>query len=290
MLEANIIYGFCGECGSKYDMDVFDLFSEAFRRLPLTHLIDDKILVVHGGLPGPNPRIWMPGQTHDPTDAIPMTATPPSLDQIAAVDRMFEVGVDSYADSIGPETVDKNVNDERITIDLLWSDPRGSSGYGPSYRKSKGVYTFGPDVTEAFCSHNDLQCVLRSHEVKSAGYSWDHKKLCTVFSAPNYLDTGMNRGAILRLSRDAGEADIKIEPWTFEASKHPDIEPMYWQQWTVDNHPHLLRKMKKKAAAAFDEFGDSDFEGLMNFDEWEPDEAEQFQESFKVDMYGRPLE
>lgn len=46
---------------------------------------------------------------------------------------------------------------------------------------------------------------------------------------------------------------------------------------------------KKVGAQSFDEFGDSDFEGLMNFDEWEPDEAEQFQEAFKVDQYGRDL-
>ena len=29
---------------------------------------------------------------------------------------------------------------------LRWSDPRGGSGYGPSYRKSRGVFMFGPDA------------------------------------------------------------------------------------------------------------------------------------------------
>eukprot|EP00435_Cladocopium_sp_Y103_P075603 s22_g60.t1 len=68
MLETNILYGFCGECGAKYDMELFNLFSEAFRNLPLVHLVDNKVLVLHGGLPGPDPRIWMPGQTFGPRD------------------------------------------------------------------------------------------------------------------------------------------------------------------------------------------------------------------------------
>jgi len=130
MLEANIIY-FAGEVGTKCDLDLFDLFSEAFRRLPLAHLVDKKVLVLHAGLPGPNPRIWMPGQTHDPTDAIPLTP-PPSLDEIAAIERDFEVGPDDYKNAIGPKTNNKELIDKRFLVDLVWSDPRGSNGYGPS--------------------------------------------------------------------------------------------------------------------------------------------------------------
>jgi len=290
MLEANIIYGFLGECSAKYDTSLFNLFSESFRRLPLAHLLDDRVLVVHGGLPGPEPRIWMPGQTHDPTDAIPMMGSPPTLDAIASVDRNFEVGPESYKESIGPVTADKTVNDERMTIDLLWSDPRGGNGFGPSYRKGKGVYMFGPDVTKAFCERNKLQCVIRSHEVKAAGYRWDHDQMVTVFSAPNYLDTGSNQGAILRLTRASAGAEIHIEPVAFDAVEHPSLEPMHWQSVVEEQQPHLLRRMKKKVQT-FDEFGDSDFAGagLMNFDEWEPEEADQFQEAFKVDEYGRDL-
>jgi len=290
MLEANIIYGFAGECGTKYDLDLFDLFSEAFRRLPLAHLVDKKVLVLHAGLPGPNPRIWMPGQTHDPTDAIPLTP-PPSLDEIAAIERDFEVGPDDYKTAIGPSTNNKELIDKRFLVDLVWSDPRGSNGWGPSYRKSKGIYTFGPDVTKAFCDKNNLQCVVRSHEVKQEGFAWDHSNLlCTVFSAPNYLDTGNNKGSIMRLTT-AAEGKIQFEVVQFDAQPHPDLAPMHWQSFIADKHPYLLRKMKKKVVE-FDEWGDSDFAGmsLMNFDEWEPDEAEQFQDAFKVDQFGRELD
>mmetsp|Transcript_36378 Transcript_36378/g.85340 ORF Transcript_36378/g.85340 Transcript_36378/m.85340 type:complete len:561 (+) Transcript_36378:46-1728(+) len=290
MIETNILYGFCGEVAAKYDTGLFDLFSDAFRHLPLGHLVDKRVLVLHGGLPGPDPRIWMPGQTHDPTDAIPMT-TLPSLAQMQAVDRYTEVTPDSYANSIGPTTTEKWVTDERMMIDILWGDPRGGDGYGPSYRKGKGVYMYGPDVTAAFCQQNNLQCIIRSHEVKGDGYRWDHQQLITVFSAPNYLDTGNNKGAFLKVTSPGAGQNLNIQPVNYEAVPHPDLQPMHWQRYFMENFPHLTRKMKKKVqAGGFDEFGDSDFEGLMNFDEWEPDEAEQFQEAFKVDEYGRPLQ
>ncbi|CAE7477002.1 PAPP5 [Symbiodinium microadriaticum] len=280
MLETNILYGFCGECGSKYDMELFNLFSEAFRNLPLAHLVDGKVLILHGGLPGPDPRIWMPGQTHDPTDAIPMTVLP-TLEDIGAVDRYLEITPESYGQSIGPTTTDKEVNDMRKLIDILWGDPRGGDGYGPSYRKGKGVYMFGPDVTSNFCEKNNLQCIIRSHEVKADGYRWDHKQLLSVFSAPNYLDTGNNKGAFLKLTKSA-DGSVAIDPVNYAAVPHPDVPPMKWQDHITQNYSHLTRLMKKKVSATtFDEFGDSDFEGLMNFDEWEPDEAEQFQEAFK---------
>lgn len=288
MLETNILYGFCGECGAKYDMDLFNLFSEAFRNLPLCHLVENKVLILHGGLPGPDPRIWMPGQTHDPTDAIPLTVLP-TLQDIAATDRYMEVTPDDYAQSIGPSSTDKKVNDTRKLIDILWGDPRGGDGYGPSYRKGKGVYMYGPNVSKAFCEKNGLQNVVRSHEVKADGYRWDHPHVLSVFSAPNYLDTGNNKGAFLKATK-AADGKLNFEPVCYNAVPHPDVPPMKWQENISNNYGHLTRLMKKKVGALkFDEFGDSDFEGLMNFDEWEPDEADQFQEAFKVDEFGRDL-
>jgi serine/threonine-protein phosphatase 5 len=69
--------------------------------------------------------------------------------------------------------------------DLLWSDPQELAGRSPSKR---GVGTqFGPDVTRAFLRHNNLELIVRSHEVKPDGYEVAHGGQCiTVFSAPNY--------------------------------------------------------------------------------------------------------
>eukprot|EP00971_Amphidinium_carterae_P039065 767894-Amphidinium_carterae.1 len=105
---------------------------------------------------------------------------------------------------------------------------------------------YGPNVTRTFCQQNNLQCIIRSHEVKAQGYLWDHSELVTVFSAPNYLDTGNNKGAYLTLVNPGGGQPISIEPHNFSAVPHPDLPPMHWQQHLMDNFPHLTKKMKKK--------------------------------------------
>jgi len=272
MLEANVIYGFAGECGSKYDLDLFNLFSEAFRNLPLLHLINNEVLVVHAGLPGPRPRVWLPGQTHDPEDAVPINAQPCTLAEIRAVDRYTELTPTSYKGAVddAPRTEEKWETDSRMIIDFLWADPRGGAGYGPSYRKSKGIFMFGPDVTTQFCNVNNVKLVIRSHEVKAEGFLYDHTNLLSVFSAPNYLDTGGNKGAILQLSPTGAGGSIEVKPISYSAVPHPDIPPMFHQEFIYKNHPHLTRQMKKKVAATSgDDFGDSDFAGYQGPDEWE---------------------
>merc|ERR1719188_2052749 len=268
LIEANLIYGFCGECFKKYDGELFDLFSEAFRSLSLCHPINKEIFATHGGLPGPNPRLWLPGQTHDPEDAIPVNVSTLTLAQIAAVDRQTELQASSYRDAVG-DPADKYAEETRVIIDLLWADPRGGAGYGPSYRKSRGIFMFGPDVTAKFCQDNGLKYVIRAHEVKSNGFLQDHPNLMSVFSAPNYLDTGGNKGAFLRLSPTGAGGSLDVTPTSYAAVPHPDLKPMHHQEYITDNFPHLTRTMKKKAPSQQDDFGDSDFAGYQGPDEWE---------------------
>ena len=50
--------------------------------------------------------------------------------------------------------------------ELLWSDPAPEAGRTPS-KRGVGV-AFGEDVTRAFLEHNDLDLLVRSHEVRPA--------------------------------------------------------------------------------------------------------------------------
>jgi len=252
LIEANLIYGFCGECCKKYDAGLFDLFSESFRYLSLCHLINKEIFVTHGGLPGPNPRQWLPGQSHDPEDAIPVNVSTLTLAEIAAVDRFTELQANSYKDAVGDPADDAAV-ETRIVIDLLWADPRGGAGYGPSYRKSRGIFMFGPDVTAKFCKDNGLKYVIRSHELKPLGWSQDHDELYTVFSAPDYMDTGGNQGAFLKLTNEAGK--LTISPTSYGKVDHPKTPPMLWQEYMIAVNPHLTKKMKKKVGLLYDANG-----------------------------------
>jgi len=178
----NKIYGFEGEVKHKYDDKIFDLFLEVFCYLPLAAVIDGKVFVTHGGLHSENPTI--------------------SLDDIKNIKRGIEP----------PET--------GLMTDLLWSDPQPFDGRSLSKR---GVgYSFGPDITASFLAKNNLELLIRSHEVKDEGYVVEHRgKTITIFSAPNYCDSIGNKGAFIHL-------DSTIQPkfTQFEAVPHPDIRPM----------------------------------------------------------------
>jgi len=107
-----------------------------------------------------------------------------------------------------------------LMSDLLWSDPQPFPGKSPSKR---GVgFAFGPDITEAFLEKNDLNLLVRSHEVKDEGYLVEHGgKTITVFSAPNYCDSMKNKGAFIHFGKD-------LEPkfTQFSEVPHPEIRPM----------------------------------------------------------------
>ena len=75
--------------------------------------------------------------------------------------------------------------DEGVMCEILWSDPQPQMGRAPS-KRGVGVQ-FGPDITQAFLELNNLDYIVRSHEVKQDGYEIGHDGKCiTVFSAPNY--------------------------------------------------------------------------------------------------------
>ena len=80
--------------------------------------------------------------------------------------------------------------------DLLWSDPGTKDGLRRS-RRGLGIL-FGPDITKRFLKANELELVVRSHEVKDRGFDVEHDGKCvTIFSAPNYCDSVGNKGAVL---------------------------------------------------------------------------------------------
>ncbi|WOG98406.1 hypothetical protein DCAR_0417748 [Daucus carota subsp. sativus] len=178
----NKIYGFEGEVKSKLNDTFVELFAEVFCCLPLAHVLNDKVFVVHGGL---------------------FSVDGVKLSDIKKIDRFCEP----------PE--------EGLMCELLWSDPQPQPGRGPSKR---GVgLSFGGDVTKRFLQENNLDLVVRSHEVKDEGYEVDHDgKLITVFSAPNYCDQMGNKGAYIRFEAP----DMKPKIVTFAAVPHPDVKPM----------------------------------------------------------------
>ncbi|XP_062498876.1 serine/threonine-protein phosphatase 5-like, partial [Corticium candelabrum] len=180
-VNMNEMYGFFGEVKSKYNAQMANLFTEIYNWLPLCHLINRRVLVMHGGL---------------------FSRDDVTIDDIRQVDRHREPP------------------DEGIMCELLWSDPQPQPGRSSS-KRGVGVQ-FGPDVTENFCRRNNLDYVIRSHEVKQDGYEVAHNGKCiTVFSAPNYCDQMGNKGAFITMT-----SDLKPQFTTYDAVPHPDVKPM----------------------------------------------------------------
>ena len=119
--------------------------------------------------------------------------------------------------------------DEGIMCELLWSDPQPMMGRSPSKR---GVgCQFGPDVTHRFLEHNKLDYIVRSHEVKDAGYEINHDGKCiTVFSAPNYCDTMGNQGAFINLYGKADKGLTEPKFTSYQSVPHPNVRPMAYAQ------------------------------------------------------------
>jgi serine/threonine-protein phosphatase 5 len=93
------LFRFEGEVKKKYDEEIYECFSELFCYLPLGHVLNKKVLVVHGGIFS--------------QDGI-------TLDQIKSVDRFREP----------PE--------KGIMCEILWADPckRGVGlSFGPDIAK-----------------------------------------------------------------------------------------------------------------------------------------------------------
>jgi len=177
----NQMYGFEGEVKEKYSAQMAELFTEVYNLLPLSHLINRKILTMHGGL---------------------FSEDGVTLEDIKNTHR------------------ERQPPESGIMCDLLWSDPQPQNGRAAS-KRGVGV-SFGPDVTKKFCSHNDLDYIIRSHEVKPEGYEVAHNGQCiTVFSAPNYCDQMGNKGAFITL-----RPDLKPQFTTYEAVPHPAVKPM----------------------------------------------------------------
>jgi len=204
---ANHFYGFFGELQVKYERQMTQLFSEIFRATPLCHVINDEVFVVHGGIPGPDPRVWWKGIDN----------------QISFDGRQIQISLEEIENS--DRFMEPNPNVNPLMVDLLWSDPKGKEGYGPSGRMSQGIYLFGPDVSKNFMQFNNLRMVLRSHEVKAQGYRYDHDgeyPLITVFSAPNYVDKAGNMAAVAVLT-NRGKQLQGPEFLQYSAQPHPDV-------------------------------------------------------------------
>jgi len=89
-----------------------------------------------------------------------------------------------------------------MVVDFLWADPDADiRGWAESDR---GIsHNFGADVVKEFLKRNQLELIVRAHQVVEAGYEFfADRQLVTIFSAPNYCGEFDNAGALMMVSED----------------------------------------------------------------------------------------
>ncbi|KAF0685953.1 Aste57867_22205 [Aphanomyces stellatus] len=150
----NSIHSFRREVYIKYDAATYEAFNDLFARLPLAHVINDAVFVVHGGL----------------------SATDLTLDQINTIPRR-----DYHLHVANDDSKPKELH---WMQDLLWSDPQMPLGQAYS-RRGAGIL-FGPDVCASFLQRNNLKLVIRSHESVRQGFMWpyDYDEVTTQGDVP----------------------------------------------------------------------------------------------------------
>ncbi|XP_063585742.1 serine/threonine-protein phosphatase with EF-hands 2-like [Penaeus indicus] len=197
-LVMNARYGFCKEISRKYKAPhgprILRLLEEVYRWLPLATIIDNKVLVVHGGISLDTDLKWM--ATADRSKYRSVLRTPAAR---------LEEGEGEGDDGDEGSEACKEVRlftatyEWKQVLDLLWSDPQPHLGCRPNSFRGGGSY-FGPDITRDLLMKNGLSLLIRSHECKPEGYEFTHNNTClTIFSASNYYEAGSNRGAYVKL-------------------------------------------------------------------------------------------
>uniref|UniRef100_A0A7S4N3G8 Serine/threonine-protein phosphatase n=1 Tax=Paramoeba aestuarina TaxID=180227 RepID=A0A7S4N3G8_9EUKA len=171
----NAKYGFQAEATKKVDFHWFELVQEAFRFLPLCHVLNESVMVVHGGL----------------------FAEEVDLDRLRKLDRTKDL----------PRSRDVDNEEKSLIMSMLWSDPRDLDEGMRSKKSTRGCGVhFGEQVTKEFLEKSKLSLIVRSHEVCNEGMRRQHDgKLITLFSASHYSGSNTNWGAFLTFTRKVNE-------------------------------------------------------------------------------------
>lgn len=194
-------FNFKQECEVKYDKEVYDRFMDAFDCLPLSCLINEKFIAIHGGI---SPELK-------------------NLSDITKISRFNEP----------PK--------KGLMCDMLWSDPcekdEDAPNIGWQENATRGCsYVFGAKAAIPFLNKNEILSIIRAHEAQIEGfkmYNWnktvDFPSVITIFSAPNYCDVYNNKAAIIKFNNNM----VNIKQYNY--SPHPFILPQFMNifSWSI---------------------------------------------------------
>eukprot|EP00933_Yihiella_yeosuensis_P060955 TRINITY_DN63764_c0_g1_i1.p1 TRINITY_DN63764_c0_g1~~TRINITY_DN63764_c0_g1_i1.p1 ORF type:complete len:301 (-),score=34.17 TRINITY_DN63764_c0_g1_i1:61-963(-) len=158
----NRIYGFYDECKRRYSIRLWKTFTDCFNCLPVSAVVEDKMLCMHGGLS-------------------------PELSQLEQINRVVRP---------------TDVPDTGLLCDLLWSDPEKEiSGWGENDRGVSFTFG-PDVVHGFLRKHGlDLVCRAHQ-VVEDGYEFFARRALVTLFSAPNYCGEFDNSAAVMTVDEN----------------------------------------------------------------------------------------
>ena len=158
----NRTYGFYDECKRRYNLRIWKIFSDCFNWLPISSIVNSKILCMHGGLS-------------------------PDLKELKNIKQIVRP---------------TEVPDKGLLCDLLWSDPDADAeDWAPNNRGISVLFNENL-VEKAIDELDiDLICRAHQ-VVESGYEFFAQRQLVTVFSAPNCCGAFDNAGAFMLVNKD----------------------------------------------------------------------------------------
>ena len=183
-------YGLGDECKDrlldniKNPLSIFANINKAFDYLPFGILVDNNILMVHGGI----------GSSIN------------SLDDIENIKR--------------PVSVEHNVTnkDQLHIIDLLWSeysDDIDNIEINSERDKNKNgfIVKYGRERLNKFLTENKIELLITAHQFVKEGFTtYNNDRLLTLFSATNYMDKYKNIGGMINIAKKRANKRMNIIP------------------------------------------------------------------------------
>ncbi len=162
---------------------MYNCFHEVFDYLPFAALIENRIIVMHGGI---GEGKW-------------------TIDELRRIPRPLR---------------DEQIFENKMLYNILWSDPDEADDIMKkgvhSNNRGDHIMTFTTGVTEDFCFLNGLTHIIRGHQFVPEGARVMHNgKLITVFSARNYVNSVKNDGAFILICKDE-EKNVRLKVKTLK--------------------------------------------------------------------------
>jgi serine/threonine-protein phosphatase PP1 catalytic subunit len=158
----NRTYGFFDECKRRYNIRIWKNFSDCFNWLPISALVNERILCMHGGLS-------------------------PELTDIECLKKIVRP---------------TEVPDKGLLCDLLWSDPeKDVEDWAPNERGISVLFNENIIKKTIEDLDIDLICRAHQ-VVENGYEFFAQRRLVTVFSAPNYCGEFDNAGGFMIVNKD----------------------------------------------------------------------------------------